>query len=132
MGCCYQDSFKTDVAPLCGSYLAFSSSVFLKSNHIAATWKNSCFISSDRLDFNVIDNVFIAIYAFPIRIFSSISVNEILLPRYVKWLASFIGLPFHMEISPFCLKHMDSVVFKFASKPMLLATCNRLCNRDSS
>ena len=41
------------------------------------------FILSDRSDFHVIDNLLIAIHVFTRHILMSLSVDEMLLPRYV-------------------------------------------------
>ena len=49
-----------------------------------ATAKNSRLILSERLNFSMIDSLVLAFYAFPIRISTSITVDEILLPRYVN------------------------------------------------
>ena len=46
--------------------------------------KSSCFILSVKSDFNIIDGFSIALHAFLVRLSASISVDEILLPRYVN------------------------------------------------
>ena len=46
--------------------------------------KNSHFILSERLDFPMVDNQSIPLHAFPMRIFTSLLTDEILLPRNVK------------------------------------------------
>ena len=42
----------------------------------AAAWKKS--------DFRMIDNLSIAVHAFSVRMLTSLSVDELLLPRYVN------------------------------------------------
>ena len=46
----------------------------------------------------MIDILLIGVHAFPIRILKSLSVDEILLPRYVNWSANFKGLSFNVEM----------------------------------
>ena len=46
------------------------------------------------------DNLSIAVRAFHLRILTSLSVDEILLPRYTKWSSYFRGLSFNVEMSP--------------------------------
>ena len=61
---------------------------------------------------------------------SSLSVDEILLLRYVNYSINFRGLPLTVEMALSHLKHMNSVLFTFMWRPMLLADCSRLCSRD--
>ena len=51
----------------------------------ATAWKNSHFILSEGSDFDIIDNLSIAVHAFPMCIVTLLSVDEILLFRYVNW-----------------------------------------------
>ena len=60
-------------------------------------WKNSCFILSD---FHMDVNWSIAVHALPMHIWTSLSVDEILLPKNVKWSTNFRGLPFNAEMAP--------------------------------
>ena len=39
---------------------------------------------------------------------TSLSLDEILLPKYVKWSTSFRGLPFTVETALSLLKHINS------------------------
>ena len=41
-------------------------------------------------------------------------------------------LPIKGERVPFCLKHMNSILFAFMKRPIPLAACSRLCSRDSA
>ena len=104
--------------------------VSLSSFHQAFVWKNSRYILSERLDFHTVVNSSIAVYAFPLHMFILLSVDEILLPRYVKRSTHFSGLPFNEEMSPSWLKDMNSVLFDFTSRPMLLAVYCRLFSKD--
>ena len=59
----------------------------MKPNSItktASVWKNSCFNSSKRLDFHLFYNLLIAIDALLMRLLTLLSVEEILLPRYMS------------------------------------------------
>ena len=76
-------------ASLCGSYLAFFQNVFLKlkwCNHIVVLTarKNYHFTPSERSDFHMTVNLSITVYALPIRLLTSLSVDEILLPSYMN------------------------------------------------
>ena len=55
----------------------------------------------------MVDNLSIAIYAFPMRMLILLSVDKILLPRYMKWSTNFRGLSFSVELTPFCLKYIN-------------------------
>ena len=68
---------------------------------------------SERSDFHMIDNVSVALHNFAWRILTSLSVDEILLPRHVNWSTNFKNLPFKDEMAPSHLKHIDSVLFAF-------------------
>ena len=59
------------------------------NNDTATIWKKSRSILSERLDFHMIDNLSIAINAFTMRILTSLSGDEILLPRCVNWSTNF-------------------------------------------
>ena len=54
-------------------------------------------------DFYWIDNLSMAIHAFPMGM---LAVNEILLLMYINWFISFIGSPFNEELAPFWLKQL--------------------------
>ena len=77
------------------------------------TWKNSHFILLEWLDFHVVIILLIVVHDFSMRMLTSLSVDEILLPRYVNWSINFKGLPFKEEMAPSYLKHMNSVLFRF-------------------
>ena len=62
----------------------------------------------------------------------SISVDKILLPRYVNWYMSFRYLPLKVEMIPSCLERTDTVLFAFTTKPILLAVFFRLRRMDST
>ena len=78
------------------------------------------------------DNLFVADHAFPIRVLTSLSVDEILLPRYVNCSTGLRGLPLSVDMSPFLLKHMNSVLSEFTYRPIFFAAFSRLCIRDSA
>ena len=52
----------------------------------------------------------IAVYAFVVRTLTSLSVDEILLPKYINWSTNFRDLPLRTEMAP-CFKHKNSVLF---------------------
>ena len=67
-------------------------------------WKKYRFISFEGSNFHMIDNLSIAI---PKSKLKSLSVHEILLPKYVIRLTSFRYLLLKVEVTPSCLKHMN-------------------------
>ena len=71
-------------------------------------WKKSRFILSRGSDFNMIDSLSIRVHTFPMCEWTSLSEDEILLPRFQKWSINFSGLPLKVEMAPSRLKHMKS------------------------
>ena len=59
------------------------------------------------------DNLFVADHAFAIRVLTSLSVDEILLPMYVNCSTGLRGVPLSAEMFPFFLKLMKSVLSEF-------------------
>ena len=51
--------------------------------------KNSCFVLSD---FYMVDNLSIAVHVFPMRMLTLLSIDEILLPRYMNGSINLRGL----------------------------------------
>ena len=109
VGCCFQDLFNITHSIL----VQFQSSLFsihFISVHVvhpysrlgtAALWKKSCFILFDRLDFLMIDNLSTRLHAFPRSILISHSIDEMLLPRYMKFSSHFREPPLRVKTSPF-------------------------------
>ena len=67
--------------------IVFFSKRFVKirlynSTDTATAWKNSRFNESERLHFHRVDNELIVVHAFPIRMLTSFSVDEIMLPMH--------------------------------------------------
>ena len=54
------------------------------STNTATALKNPRFILSDILPFHMIDNLSIAVYALSMCMLTSLSIDEILLPSYIK------------------------------------------------
>ena len=139
VGCCFQDLFKITRSNL----VQFPSSLFsmrfvsvhvvhpYSSTDTTAARKKSCFSLSDRSENHTIDCLSIAVHAFAWRILTSLSVDEILLLKYVNLSTNFRRPAFRVEIAPSHLKHMYSVLFTFTWRPMPLAACSRLCSKDS-
>ena len=59
----------------------------------------------------MIDKLSIAVHAFAVCMFTPHSVNELLLPRYLRWFTNY--LPFNVDMAPSCLKHMNTVLSEF-------------------
>ena len=114
--CYFQDLFHLGYRSfLCSSRLAFF--FFIRfvsvhvvhpycSNDISDAWKKSRFISSDRSDFSLVNSLRITFHAFARHIMTSLSVDEKLLPRYVKLSTNFRGPPFRLGMNPSRLKHV--------------------------
>ena len=98
----------------------------------ATAWKKSHFILSDRLDFHMIDSLSITLPTLANYMLTSLSGDEILLPRYVIWSTNFRGLPLRMKIAHFHLKYMNSVLLAFTKRPMPPAACSKLCHKVSA
>ena len=81
------------------------------SADMVTAWKNSHFILSVRVDFHMIDNLSKAAHGFLRRMLAQFSIDEILLPKYVKW-SNFRSLLLNVEMAPSFLKHMNSVLSK--------------------
>ena len=69
-------------------------------------WKKPRFILSDSSGFYIIDNLSLTFYAFAWRILISLSVDEILLLRYVNLSSKSLPLRVNMALS--YLKHLLS------------------------
>ena len=114
MGHCLQDLFQIARSVLVYFSSSFYSMRFVKvhvvhpysSTDSAKAWKKSHFILSDRLDFHMIDKLLIAVLAFAKGMLTSLSVDEILLPRYMNLTTIFRGFPLRVKIAPSRLKHM--------------------------
>ena len=71
------------------------------------------------LDLHMIDNLSIADHAFTRCTLTSISVDEILLPRYMNLSTNFKGLPIKVEMVPSSFKQRNPVLFAFLLQAML-------------
>ena len=117
VGYCLQNLFKTACSMLGSYHLAFSPNILLKSKWCSHTvvltttdWKNSHLIQSERSDFNMVDNLSMTVHALPICMLTLLSVDEILLLRYMNRSDNFRGLLFN-EIVPSCLKPMNCFIW---------------------
>ena len=95
---CFSDFFKITRKILVSFQSSFFSDPFIKVKRVKlfnstdTATKNSRFILPERLEFHLVDNLSIAVYAFPMHMLTMLSVDDILLPRYVKWSRNFRGL----------------------------------------
>ena len=69
----------------------------------------------------MIDRLSLGVYDCSYLMLTSLSVNEILLSRDVKWFSNFRGFPLKVEMASSGLKHMEFVSSTFTLKPMPLA-----------
>ena len=78
-------------------------------------WKKSCFILSKISNFHMIDNQSITVYTFARYMLTSLSVDEILLLRYVNMSTNFRGLPlrvlFKIHVICFICIHIKTNAF---------------------
>ena len=110
VGCCFQDLFNI----ACSILVQFLSSlvsvhVVHPYNRTDMTWPLlgiNRFILSDKSDFNMINNLSIAVYAFTGCILMSFSVDETLLLRYMNLSSSFREPLVSVDMSPLWLKHI--------------------------
>ena len=122
--CSFQNLFKTfRNVYVCTSHLTFSTIVSFVSwwcNHtIVVTQLQHGRIPVsfllNRSDFSMIDYLSIAVHSFPMHILTSLSVDEISLPRYVN--CSTNVRMFNVEIAPSFSKHLNSVLSEFTLLP---------------
>ena len=64
--------------------------------------KKSYFLLSNTSDFHMIDNLSIVVYTLAIRLLTSISVDEILQPKYENWFANSRALKYKVEMALSC------------------------------
>ena len=65
------------------------------NTNTATAWKKSYFILFGRSDFHNFDNMSIIVHATPMRMLTSLSVDEILLLRYMNLSTIFRDRPFN-------------------------------------
>ena len=97
----------------------------------ATAWEKTLFILSDWSNFLMINNMSMAVHAFSRRMMSSLSVDKILLSRYMNKSNNFRGLPLKIEIALFFFKNHE-LLFAFPYKSISPATCSGLWSRDSA
>ena len=61
----------------------------------------------------MIENLSKSFHAFTKRMMISLSVDEMFLQRYMNISTDFSDLPLRVVMAPFCLKHVNSVLFAF-------------------
>ena len=105
----------------------------------AALWGGASSICSkqhvtflDRSDFYFINNLSIAVKAFTGCTLTSLSIDEILLSRYVNRSTNFESFLLKVEMAISCLKYMYSFFIYAQKRPISLATISRLCSWDSA
>ena len=138
--CCFQDLFNIAHNIL----VHFPSSLFsirfvsvhevhpYSSIDTAAVWKKFRFNLVDRSGFHMIDGLSIVVHDFVKCILTSLSVKEMLLPKYVKLSSNIREMPFSVDMSLSWLKRMYSVLSAFTWKPRPPAACFRLFSWDSA
>ena len=138
---CFRICSRLRTTFLYSSCLAFTLCVLLVSIwciHIEV-WtqlqKKSRFILPEGLDFHIINNLSILVYAYTRTVLTSLSVDKILLPRYVKKSTKFTGLLHRMEMAVFCLEliycfisiHVEANAFHCLLKAMQKGFCSWWC-----
>ena len=140
VGCYFQDLFTIAPSMLVQFPSSFFSIYFISVNVVhpyssidtTAAWKKFRFNLSDRSDFHMVDSLLISVHAFTRCILRSLSVDKMLLPRYVNESSNFREQPFRVEMSLSWLKHIYSILPAFTWRPMPPVVCSRLCGRDSA
>ena len=90
------------------------------STDTATFWKKFCFILFERSYFCMVDNLSIAVHDLPVRILTSLPVDEMLLPKNKN------GLLISEDITPSWLKRMNSVLSVFSKGAMPFNTAEIL------
>ena len=85
VACYFQNLFKIVFRILMQFPSSFFTKCFIKFQLVqlpnSTDWKNSCFLSSERSDFHTVINLSIAVHTSFMSMLTSLSVDEILLPR---------------------------------------------------
>ena len=113
VGCRVQNFFETARSILACLPSNFFSTISLRVNLVhlygstetVTVLKETRFILTEKSDFYIIDYLSIAIRAFVRLILKMISVDEILLPRYVNLPTNFRGLPLKVDMKSCFLKY---------------------------
>ena len=108
VGCCFLDLFKTIRDILLWNWSSFFSVRFISSREVhlynsidtATASKKPSFVLSERSDFQR-QSVFSSVWL-PMRMLTSLSVDEMLLPGYVNWSTNFIAFHPFMLVQ-FCV-----------------------------
>ena len=118
--CCFQDFSLNIMQHPCAIFIEiFSTITSLNTwwciHSTILTWlqlgRNQVLFLSETSDFHKIENILIAAHTFYMRLLTSFSVDEILLPKKVKWSTNVRGLPFNLTLGQFCLKCINHNVF---------------------
>ena len=80
------------------------------------------FIFYQTSDFYLVDNQPIVVHPSSMRMLTSLSLDEIILPKYVKILTNFRALSFEDYIVTSRLIHMNLLLSNFTKRSMVLAT----------
>ena len=121
LGCCFQDFIIVvcSILVLFPSY--FSPCVLLGSMwyihpycsiNTATIGKTFCFIVLEKANLQMINNLLLTVNDFARGMVTSLSVDEILLLRYMNLSTNFLGQPLRAEMAS-CFKHMSSILFAF-------------------
>ena len=114
--------FETDVVACSSFFLSVELfRRFSNASLLATSWKKTT-----KIYFHTINNPSIVVHTFARHVLTSLTVDKILLPRYMKWSTNFEGLPLQMKMVPSCLKYMIS------SKNYDLYRLNRLAFLENS
>ena len=123
--CCFQDLFDIARSILVQFLSSFFSMRFVNINVVhpyrridtTTVWKKLRLILSDKSDFHMINNISITVPAFAWRI---LILHEKLQAKYINLFTNFREPPFRVEMSPYWVKHMYSVLSTFTWSPMQL------------
>ena len=87
-------------------------------------WKKFRFNLSSRSEFHIIDSLSTAVHAFTRRILILISIDKMLLSRYVNFSTNFRERLFREEMAPSWLKCINSVLYAFPLRLIPPAVCS--------
>ena len=96
-------------------------------------FKKNYLILSKTSPLQMIDSLLIAVQVFSRSKLISLSLDEILLPRYVNWFTYFRGIPFRAKIAPFLFKTRELRFIRIpievnASRCLLYVIQSRICS----
>ena len=106
---CFQDLFKRACSIVVWFLSSFFSRCFIRVQLVTKSSKEFVFIFLERSNFHMVIKLLIEVQALSMCLLTSLSVDEILLLKFVNWSIDFRGLLFNEKMTLSWLKHINSV-----------------------